>query len=224
MRILWITPVLLAGAACAAVPPQPAPAPAAAQAPEEAVFTLQQGSAIQATEAFRRTADRLEVELAAQTGARVLYTAELRADASVARLEVRQFAPGAEAGAEPAQQATGTFRGDSVLLTRTQGGETETDRRATTPGVVAYINPSPSLMEQIVRRARAIGGARVEVPIWVTSGGGQNLSAAVEFTAPDAAVLTLGNTQVQLRVDGEGRVLGGSVVAQALTITRNPPR
>jgi hypothetical protein len=221
MRFLRFAPVLLIVTACATAP-APQPAVQAAVQPavaEEASFALRQGANQIATDRFRRTAQLLEGDLTAPNGARVAYMVQLRPDASVSHIEVRQFAPGAAADAAPAQQSSGTFRGDTVHLTQVQGGETQTAHRTTVPGVVPYLNPSPAFMEQIVRRARAMGGERVEVPIWIPTGG-QNATATVAFTAPGAAVLSLGGVEVQLQVDPQGRVTGGSVPAQGLTIER----
>ena len=206
-------------AACATTPAsQPATQPVAVA--EEATFTLRQGANTLASERFRRTDRMLEVEMAIPNSIRVLYSAELRPDASVARIDVRQFASGAAGDTVPAQLSSGTFEGDSVQLTQGGGAARQTARRATARGVVPYINPSPSTMEQIVRRARAIGGQRVDVPIWVPAGGGLNMTATVEMTAADSAHLTIGMTKVLMRVDGQGRVLGGTIPSQGLTLER----
>jgi hypothetical protein len=85
---------------------------------------------------------------------------------------------------------------------------------------VPFVNPSPSLMEQIVRRGRAIGGGTAEVPIFVGGGGPANVTAIVTFSAPDSARLDLGGVEVLLRVDAAGAILGGSVPTQRLTIER----
>jgi hypothetical protein len=74
-------------------------------------------------------------------------------------------------------------------------------------------------MEQIVRRARAMGGESVQVPVFVASSGGVTRSASVRF-AGDSATLSLATTEVRVRVDPGGAILGGSVPAQGLTIQR----
>lgn len=216
MKLLRLAPLLIVTAACAtASAPQPAPAP-----PEEAVFTLRREANVIATERFRRTGAMLEAELTVPNGSRLAYTAQLRPDASVARIEVRQFAPGSAADAAPGQRSSAVFQGDSVALSQTQGEATQTARRAVVAGIVPYINPSPSLMEQVVRRARAMGGEQVSVPVWLPGSGGQVQTAAVALPSADSAQITLGGVEVRLRTDGQGRVLGGSIPAQGLTLER----
>jgi hypothetical protein len=90
----------------------------------------------------------------------------------------------------------------------------------TEQGAIPYIKPSTALMEQIVRRARALGGAEVRIPVFVVSGAGATVFARAEFTSPHAAWLTLGGTEVLLRLDEAGRITAGSIPAQNLTIER----
>ena len=75
-------------------------------------------------------------------------------------------------------------------------------------------------MEQIVRRARVMGGEQVQVPVFVAGTGGQTEPTTVTFMPPDSATVMLGNTEVRLRVDEQGRLLGGRVPAQNLLIER----
>ncbi len=218
VRALGVIPVLWTAVACTAarIPDR------ATAGVERGTFLLRDGAATLASERFQRSANALEVELTTPIGVRVAYAARLRPDASISFIDVREYPPGAAAGDPPMQQSTGTFEGDSVLLSLNRGGDTQVARRATTRGVIPYINPSPSLMEQIVRRARALRGRRIDVPVWLPSGGGQNVTATVEFTAPDSARLEMSNTVLLLHVDAQGRVLGGSIPSQGLTIERRP--
>ena len=209
-------PLLMFALACTTIR-----APGASSTPEQGSFALKEGTATLASERFQRSAGALEVELMTPIGVRVTYAARLRPDASVSFIDVRQYAPNAPAGDPPMQHSTGTFEGDSVLLSLDRGdGVTQVARRATVRGVVPYINPSPSLMEQVVRRARALRGRRVDVPVWLPNGGGQNATATVEFITPDSARLELAGTQLLLRIDAQGRVLGGSIPSQGLTLER----
>ena len=183
-------------------------------------FVLKQGETTVASERYLRTDHELDVDMALPNAIRATYTAQLRSDASVARVDVRQYAPGAGASDPPMMTSSGVFQGDTVVLSRTMRDSTETARRATVRGVIPYINPSPSAMEQIVRRAKAIGGSRTEVSIWIPSAGGQNATAIVEWTEPGSAELTVSGTRILLRVDAQGRILGGSIPAQGLTLVR----
>ena len=212
-----VVPILFMVAACTSAPAAGSPSSVV----ETGSFVLRNGTTPLATERFQRSASAIDAELTTPIGVRVVYAARLRPDASISFIDVREHAPGAPAGDPPMQQSTGTFEGDSVILSLDRGGDTQVARRATTRGVVPYINPSPSLMEQIVRRARALGGSRVDVPVWLPSAGGQNVTAMVEFTTPDSARLTMGTTELRLHVDAAGRVLGGAIPSQGLTLERH---
>jgi len=93
------------------------------------------------------------------------------------------------------------------------------DRVASRPGLVTYVNPSPSAMEQIVRRARAMGGDSAQVPI-LGADNGQLGEVAVRFVGADSAILSLGPVVLRMRVDRAGSLLGGTVPSQGLVITR----
>ena len=217
MRIRFASIVImLLAAACATT----SPSRGEPTLPEQGTFVFREGTATLVSERFQRSAGALEVELMTPIGVRVVYAARLRPDASVSFIDVRQYAPNAPAGDPPMQHSTGTFEGDTVLLSLDRGAGTQAARRSTVRGVVPYINPSPSLMEQVVRRAKALRGRRVEVPVWVPNGGGENATATVEFTTPDSARLDLAGTRILLRIDAQGRVLGGAIPAQGRTLQR----
>lgn len=184
-------------------------------------FVLLQGSDTIGVERFDRAPDRLRAEFTARGTVAFRYDAALAPDASVSRIRLTVMPP---AGGE--LTSTAAFAGDSVTLTREapSSDAAKSARRAAARGSVPFINPSPSLMEQIVRRARAIGGsgpmATAAVPVFVGGGGPPNVAATVTFAAPDSARLDLGGVEVLLRVDGAGAILGGSVPTQRLTIER----
>ena len=206
---------LAALAACATTQPG-TQAPAAAAAQAGTFYLIQRGDTI-ASERFTRTAARLDAQLGGRIGPRLVYGADLAPDASVARLETSTFTA-TDTAAQ--QRSVATFRGDSVIVEVTGAGA-RTNRLATTRGVVPYVNPSPSLMEQILRRGRVLGGDSVAVPILVV-GGGQTLPATVRFMGADSAVIALGPVQVRARTDRSGALLGGSVPSQEIVIARTP--
>lgn len=187
---------------------------------EQGTFALRQGEALIATEQFTRTAANLEATLSSPQQGRISYSANLTPEATVSRIELRAFPAGAPPGAAPAQSSVAVLRGDSVYVDNMVGDSVQSQQVATTAGAVPYLNPSPSLLEQIVRRARVIGGEQVAVPVFIAGSGGQTVPASVRFLPPDSAVVGLGGTELRLRVDAAGTVLGGSVPAQNLTIER----
>lgn len=214
---------LLLLAACGAPPaPEtqpPSPAPATAPGTVEAgTFVLEQGGNPVLTERFTRGADRLEAEFTVPGQGRVAYTLVLGPDATVARMEGRAYPPN---DTTPVQRFTAEFRGDSVFSRTAEGDSVRTARTATQPGAVPYLNPSPSLMEQVLRRARALGGDTVRVPVLVIGGGAQStVPATVTFVPPDSARIVLGPAELRVRTDDAGRLLGGTVPAQGVTIER----
>lgn len=208
---------LAALAACATAQPGTQAATTTAAAPQAGTFyMIQRGDTI-ASERFTRTATRLDAQLGGRMGPRLVYGADLAADASVTRLEARTYTG---ADTTPQQRSVATFRGDSVIV-EVMGEGARTNRMGTTRGVVPYVNPSPSLMEQILRRGRALGGDSVAVPILVV-GGGQTLPATVRFMGTDSAIIALGPIQVRARTDRSGALLGGTVPSQDIVIARTP--
>ena len=188
-------------------------------APQSGTFHIVRGTDTIAREPFTRTAARLDADMrVVAAGARIAYSMDLAPDASVTRLEMRAYAPGADTSA--AQRIVATVRADSVTAEVTQrGGTPRTDRVASRPGLVTYVNPSPSAMEQIVRRARAMGGDSAQVPI-LGADNGQLGEVAVRFVGADSAILSLGPVVLRMRVDRAGSLLGGTVPSQGLVITR----
>lgn len=207
-----------------AAPPPPDSAativavPSATAATEQGIFVLQQGGNPVLTERFTRTPAQLEAEFSAPGQGRVAYSLTLAPDATVSAMRGRAYT--AE-DTVAAQSFTAEFQGDSVFSRTLEGDSTRTAAVATRPGAIPYINPSPSLMEQILRRARVLGGDSVQVPALVIGGGARTtLPATVVFTPPDSARISLGPAEVRVRTDAEGHLLGGVVPAQGVTIER----
>ncbi len=227
MRLLRALAVHAVGAAvCAACATSPravgapptttSPSPPPSPRIERGTFSIMRGTDTVAVEHFARGADTLQAELTIPAAGRVRYEASLQPDATVRRIVVNVTLADTTM---PAQRSVAEFKGDTVLLERS-GGPTPTERRAVPPGTIPYINPSPSLMEQIVRRARVVGGDSVTVPVLAAGNRSQVLTATVTHPSPDSALLTLGSIEVRLAVDTEGRVRGGSVPSQGIAIVR----
>jgi hypothetical protein len=212
-------------AACAGTAPSRSDGatPSAAAAPQRSsgTFHITRGADTIARERFTRTAARLDADMRVPSvGARLAYVLDVAPDASVTRVDLRAFAPGADS--TPAQRVVATMGSDSVTAEITAGAAApRTTRAATTRGAVLYINPSPSAVEQIIRRARVLGGDSVQVPVLAIESL-QTGPATVRFLGADSATVSLGNVVFRTQVDRAGALLGGSVPSQNLVITRTP--
>lgn len=242
MRAIALLPVLLV-AACGGTPEAPAvPAPetapaadaaapaagaagpaagaAAPASPAEGRFLLVQGVNPIATEEFRRTAGGFEASLQPSTGQQsVTFQARVTGQALIDSMTVELDTP----GGEPQRLVLMLEEsGDSALVHYTTWEADSAARRTvgTRAGAVFYLNPSPSIMEQIVRRARAVGGDSVAVPLFMPIGSGTTALATVTFPHADSAVVSVGGVGIRMRVGPEGQLLGATVPQQGLSIER----
>ncbi len=203
--------------------------PVAAQTTDSAGFIVREGADTLVIERSRRYGDSLSGDT---LSARVLnvrggrthfaFLAGLEPDALISRLQLSAWMNGAPVDAPPLQSGVVTFRGDSMVAETHAGGKVTIDRLGTRPGVLPYYNVVVSLLEQIVRRARKIGGTQVQIPVFVLASGGKTLTATVTRTSSDSVLLALGATALRLNVDSVGRVLGGGDPGRRLVIERVP--
>lgn len=181
-------------------------------------YTLVQNGIIIATESFERADDRLQARLEILNQATLRIDATLRPDATIGRLEVEVFGPGPVAG-EPIQSSAVVFDDGTATFEQpigTPAGQPSDVR----PGALPFVNPSPSFMEQILRRARAMGGAPATVPIWVPTPTGGQVSDAVVAFEDGAATITFGGVRIEAATDDAGRLLAARVPSQGLVIER----
>ena len=191
---------------------------ASAQAPETGTFTLIQNGTVIATETFTRSPTLLETELEIVNQATLQARGTLRPDATISRLAVRVFGPGGITG-EPVQTSAVNFA-DGRATFEQPIGEPAGEPKDVGEGVVPYVNPSPSFMEQILRRARTVGGDTVGLSVWTPApGGGQVIGAVVAFDG-DGGTLSMGGVAVEITTDAAGRLLSARVPAQSLLVER----
>lgn len=184
---------------------------------QSATLRLIAGNDTIAQEQFTRTATRLEADLLSPAlGIRFRYSIEFSPDGVAHRMANAFWLPTDSDTAQARQRATLDFRGDSVVVVIEGGG---TQRLATRPGAVPYINPSFSMLELTLLRAAHLGGDTVSVPAFVVQGG-QTLPIVVIRLGPDSVLVNLGGAIGRLHVDREHRILGGVVPDQGLRIER----
>lgn len=197
------------------------PASANAQQTERGAFILRLQGDTFAIERFTRGPAALEGEIQVRSAARVAWEAQLAPDGAATRFDVRVFPGVALPGARPVQTVTMEFRGDSahVRMATTGGAPAGGPTVAAPRGTVPFTSPSVLLMEEILVRARRMGGGGASVPILPT-GAAAVEQAAVRWIGADSAVVTISGLELRARVNAAGRLLGGAVPAQNLTIER----
>ncbi len=210
-----------AAADAAAAPPAPS-----AEARENGTFRILKGDSTLATVRFQRTPARVQTEIFSDSaGERVTYTAELRPDATVSRLQLQGFARRADA--EPKARASVELRGDSVFMESVQNGQTQAARTAAPAGLIPMpVGESLDMIEQVLRRARALGGGTAQIPVVALEDGAKSGTATVTFMGADSARVRFslpGSTnEVIAATDGQGRLLGGRVPRSGYVIRREP--
>lgn len=191
--------------------------PAGAQQ-ERAVFVARVQNDTLAVEVVTRRGDSADAVVRYRTPLiRVRQTVLTSADGMVRRIRT-EIGQGA-AGDSALRVATLTFTGDSALV-HAEGGAA--DRTIAAPvGAVPFLNLSGLSIELVLRRARALGGDSVVVPVLVT-GASRPYSATVVRAGRDSVTIALAGVTLRTRTDSAGRLLGASVPAQQLTFERLP--
>ena len=210
-------------------PGVPAPLDSAAPVlppPERAAFVVRRGADTVVVERFALTRDLLSGDIDVRRQGSIEYQASLDFPTQTVTRILVGVVPANTPKGTATQRATAVFRGDSVIVENVSGDSTRTSRYATQAGAVPYLNPSMAMAEQIVRRARVVGGPQgrpanpVPLPVFVAGTGGQTVVATVTFAGADSVQLILGGTTLRFAVDRNGRIVGGVVPAQGLTIER----
>ena len=188
------------------------------QVPERASFYLVShalgGTDTVVSERSSRTAAELRGEFLA-AGTRIAYVATLTTGALITRLEVHTYRPATDT---VGTTATFTVLGDSVL---TQVGTAPPVRRPGAAGGLLVINPSVAFFEQVLLRAAALGGDSAGFPVLVV-GAPAALPMVVTRAGKDSAVMRLAGVSIPVAVSPTGRLLGGAIPAQGISIIRGP--
>jgi hypothetical protein len=189
---------------------------------DSGTFVVRHGKDTVAIERFTREATRLEGTLAILNSKRTShrYTAVIGPDATLPLIEmtVREGVDSGPVKPKVVKRARVIFKGDSAAVDEVGDGGLMTRVLGTDEGAVPYLNLSFALLEQAVRRARAIPeGSQVS---FFNLGGGQSRKARVSPLGRDSLKLDIGNISFHLRVDTASRVLGGRIPAQDVVAER----
>lgn len=194
------------------------PAIASAQQRAEATFFVMHGTDTLAVEQVTRTPGTLSGTMSeTMRGSRWSYVLTHDSLGRSERLENAFYRSASDTA--PLQRATILFRGDSAIVQI--GAPPATQRLGTSAGAVPWVNPSAAMLEQVLRRAKVLGGASASVPIFQVQGG-QTLNVTVTWMPNDSAVVAMGSVGFRLAVGADGTLLGGRVPEQNVTIARVP--
>jgi dienelactone hydrolase len=162
---------------------------------------------------YVRSATRIDGTLFTKGGPRIEYVAELTPELGVSSMTLRIFGPNAAADVAPVQTASMRMTGDSVFA------EQNGSRRAfaSKAGAVPGIGNAFSVLELLTRRA-ARTGRSADIPFFVTQTG-TTITVPVRPLGTDSVTVSLGGTELRMRVDAEGRMMGGTAPGGA-TIAR----
>jgi hypothetical protein len=198
--------------------------PATAQTvADSGTFVVRHSGDTVATETFSRKETTIQGTLALNNFKHTFqrYTAVLAPDASVPMIDVtvREDADSGRVKAKLVQRARVIFKEDSAAVDAIMGQAIETRVFGTQAGAIPYLNMSFALLEQAIRRSRANGATPGQVPFF-NLGGGQTLNGTLKPVGSDSMVLAIGDVEFRLKVDPQGRVLGGAIPKQDLVVDR----
>ncbi len=192
-----------------------------AEAADTGTYYILRSDILIGRERYARSDTLLTVELAFQDQPRLDVRASLRLDATVRRLELRVFPADLE-DTTLIQSSAATFSDGAVQLEQPIGTPAA-DTVQVPAGTLPFLSPSPSFIEQIVRRARVLG-AQKPVRIWIPdAGGGRVLPVTVTFTDNGLATVQFEEIRAELAFDHDGVLLGAAIPARAIRIHRAPP-
>jgi len=190
----------------------------AASAQTKGQFVIEQVGMQVATEDFTRTPTSVTGAINMINGVRITFDMALAANASASRLHAEVFTPADSNNASSSIDVR--FTADSLFAEAITAGNTTPLRAQVPNGTVPYINPSAVFMEQIIRRAKAIGGTDVKVSVTPLGGTDPYIEVPVSFATAGEAKMNLGGVELVFKIDADGSIQSGTVPAQNLTITR----
>ena len=204
------------------------PGVAAAQAGAKGQFIILRGADTVATEEFDRTDTEIRGRLALHgTKKAEAYRAVVAPDATIPLIEVTvsETPSSAAERARVDQRARIIFRNDSVAIDDISGHGAQTRIFPTQVGALPYLNLSFGLLEQAIRRAAVLGKDSVKVAFFNLSSSKDKAAGAtavgtIARVSSDSVALDLGEVEFRLQVDADGRLRGGGIPAQQLSIHR----
>lgn len=218
MRPTTITRTLALAALLTGSPVTPLGAPLGAQdAGSVSAYLLLRGADTLAFEQVRRTPLGAAALIAGPGQPRIAIEFTFGADHLVTHARFTVLGVNAAAGAAPLQTGTLELTGDSAFLVLEAGGSRREIRTATPPGTLPVVNNDFVVLEQAVRRARALRVTALDIPLYALSAA-QVVPARVELLGGDSVRFTIGGNVSEATVDASGRVTGGRVAAAGIHV------
>jgi hypothetical protein len=91
------------------------------------------------------------------------------------------------------------------------------------PGTLLYLNPSVAMLEQMLRRARAVGGERVSMPVLSVAAGDapQLVWPDIRWLDGDSVQISVAeDSQIHARVGADGLIRSGVNPPQGVRMER----
>lgn len=176
-----------------------------------------------ATERYTRTGGHLRGTIVHEDRTRIDYDATLAADESIVRIELSLWRPGAALDSRPAEHSVTELSGparDSLTRTDRDRGPARVSRTVVPGGAQPYLIPSVALAQQVLRRARRLGGDTVALGIVVLNGAAMPQRVHVRWLPGDSALISVAGNHVQVGLDAQGRILDGSDPALGMSVRR----
>ena len=190
----------------------------AAQNTEPYTFRMIAGADTLSSEVVQRSATRVDVDMIDKTaGAHWQYSLALTPDGRVSEMTNAYYRL-AQDDTVPYQSAALTFGSDTVTVT-ISGNVSHVEKIASRADALPYINPSFAMVEQLLRRARAIGGSANTLHIFSVVGG-TTVPVLVERLGADSAVVRIGQTEMRVTEGPDGALIEAAVPAQHIRVIR----
>lgn len=185
----------------------------AAQTTEAGTFISLRGADTVAVESFTRNAasGTIEDDLGLRGAGRVHFTATVTPDARISTMTLDAYAPG---GTTPTTHGVVSISGDTVTLDHGAG---QVQHFPTAAGAILWVNPSFVLVDQLARRARAMGALPVRIPIFSLSGGVTSMVTVSKLGA-DSLSMVVANVEIRVALDAAGHVRGAAIPSQNIVV------
>jgi hypothetical protein len=167
-----------------------------------------------AIERIERADDRVHSDFVDKSqGLRVALTMVLAPGDLVTRSEILVRMSTAAPDSPPLQHVTLVFEPGTVSVTTRDGNSAPVQHVPVPPGALPFLNLSVATAEQILMRAKSLGGTTAKVPIFSITGG-QVATATVDWSDAGNAVMSLAGVDLHARVLPSGEIEYAQVPAQ----------